>query len=275
MARSSDEAIDRRLPLAPLGGQIPGLKGGSVDVLHTDIAAIFSMQLESGPIATCGLAWTPEGAQSMWKHIETLYFGVTDMFTDLPIPPEAREKFTVAAKMPDAVPWVAEVRFPIPGAAPDFDFMYEFLQSMAWAILVSRLERVMSLKQCKVLYDEAHRAGLAGNVGLAQRIFQALVTYRPDDSEFALGLGRTLRDLGRNEEALEALRRAEFLNPQDRMTQFEIGASLIALKRFLEAEDNFRRALALPKGPKDHPTLEACAQDALSACIKIRLAHNN
>ena len=76
-----------------------------------------------------------------------------------------------------------------------------------------------------------------------------------------------LRELGKNEEAMASLLRAEQLNPHNRMTQCELGAVLVTMERFADAETRFRKVLSVPVKSIDHPLMTACAQNGLAACI--------
>lgn len=268
--RISQEAINRLRPLAAAGGAIPDRLSFVVAVTHGSDSAMFSVSYGQDPVATCGVAWTDAGASKVWPIIEKQYLDVSDLLMQMPVNHELGGLVSAVAEKPASLPWLGIVSYPMKatGTPPDISWLPEFELSIAWTILANRAEQAgLSNEDCNELYEEAHRAGAAGKLDAAASILQRLVAHRPNDNEYALGLGRVLRELGKNEEAMASLLRAEQLNPHNRMTQCELGAVLVTMERFADAETRFRKVLSVPVKSIDHPLMTACAQNGLAACI--------
>lgn len=271
--RSSQEIIDRLRALAAAGGIIPGRHPFRVKVDHGLGSALFSIWWGEHPVVTCGVAWTVAGANTVWPFLEKHYREVSDLLIPALVDRDLASMVTAAAEQPASLPWLGAVSYPlkITRRPPDISWLSEFECAMAWTILARDPNAKLSEKARRKLWDEAHCAGAAGKLDEAAWIFQHLAAQRPDDSEYALGLGRSLRELGQNEQALEALLRAEKLNPADQLTQHEIGAVFAATGRWAEAEERFRKVLSMP--PDGQMCIRQYAQASLEACLSM-LQHN-
>jgi hypothetical protein len=268
--RCSDSKTDQLLPLVNTGGPVPGRRGFRVDVVHGDGSALFSVRQGHNPVVSCGLAWNPDGARKIWGVLEKQYLDVSDALIPQLLNRDHGALIAANPEMPATLPWLTVLFYPMKAtAAPDIKWLPEFESLLAWAILRERVEHPLSDSRCAELFQDAHRAGAAGKIDATERILRRLVLHRPTNSEFTLGLGRTLRELGRNDEAMTVLQRAETLNPQDRMTQCELGAALIAAKRFSEAEQRYLKALSMPARSIDHPQLTDYAQNGLAYCRRM------
>jgi folate-binding protein YgfZ len=93
----------------------------------------------------------------------------------------------------------------------------------------------------KALEDEAaRRARLQERVGL----FEQVLTLDPDDVVANFGLGKTLHDLERWEEAVPRLLRAVEIQPSYSMAYSLLGTCLCRLEKRAEAEDAWRRGIS-------------------------------
>jgi Flp pilus assembly protein TadD len=147
---------------------------------------------------------------------------------------------------------------------PDLSWLPAFERELAWTIMDPSPTAMLSNAACYKLWRKAHRAGADGRVDEAALIFRRLLAQRPTDSEYALGLGRSLRELGETDEALQALEWAERLNPADQLTQHEIGAVFAATSRWAEAAEQFRKVLSMP--PDGRTDIQEYARHSLGVC---------
>ena len=79
--------------------------------------------------------------------------------------------------------------------------------------------------------------------------------FDPDNPEAVVKLGRVLRTIGRNEEALEFFQRYHQMVPGDFLGLAHIGSCLSAMGRYQEAESYLRRAVAGIDDPQTHYNL--------------------
>ncbi|WP_346914210.1 tetratricopeptide repeat protein [uncultured Roseibium sp.] len=98
----------------------------------------------------------------------------------------------------------------------------------------------------------------------AARCYRDVLTRQPDDRiahAALMGLGKTYRCLGRNEQALEAFEAAADTNPADLSAKLAIAETLRVLKRPDDADAYYRDVLE--KEPKDRTALVGMARRAL------------
>jgi tetratricopeptide (TPR) repeat protein len=93
------------------------------------------------------------------------------------------------------------------------------------------------------LLRQASEADLAVNAQWSEYLTRRALEFDPDNPDVLSKLGRVLRTLGRNEEALEFLRRYHEKVPGDFQGLAQIGSCLSDLGRYGEAEPFLRRAL--------------------------------
>jgi tetratricopeptide (TPR) repeat protein len=93
------------------------------------------------------------------------------------------------------------------------------------------------------LLRQASEADLAVNAQWSEFLTRRALEFDPDNPDVLSKLGRVLRTLGRNEEALEFLRRYHELVPGDFQGLAQLGSCLSDLGRYGEAEPFLRRAL--------------------------------
>ena len=75
---------------------------------------------------------------------------------------------------------------------------------------------------------------------------------QPNNSDFLANIGYVKRQQGKREQALTNLRRAFEINPRDSCLAMEIGATLIAMRKYQEAESHYEQAIvSAPDEP--HP----------------------
>jgi tetratricopeptide (TPR) repeat protein len=101
----------------------------------------------------------------------------------------------------------------------------------------------------------ASEANLAVNGAWSEHLARRAVEFDPDNPDATLKLGRILRTLGRNDEALTYFERYRTMVPEDVEGLAHMGGTLSALGRYGEAEGFFRRALAGEDDPLTHYNL--------------------
>jgi serine/threonine-protein kinase len=74
------------------------------------------------------------------------------------------------------------------------------------------------------------------------RYYQAAIAIRPSIAVAHFNLGKTLGDLGQNEDALEEIQIAVQMTPESGLYRYGAGATLLQLRRFDEALQETRRA---------------------------------
>ena len=79
-------------------------------------------------------------------------------------------------------------------------------------------------------------ANLAVNAEWAEYLTRRALEFDPDNPEAVVKLGRVLRTVGRNEEALEFFQRYHQMVPGDFLGLAHIGSCLSAMGRYEEAE---------------------------------------
>jgi tetratricopeptide (TPR) repeat protein len=98
-------------------------------------------------------------------------------------------------------------------------------------------------------------ANLAVNAEWAEYLTRRALEFDPDNPEAVVKLGRVLRTVGRNEEALGFFERYHGLVPGDFLGLAHIGSCLSAMGRYGEAESYLRRAIAGVDDPQTHYNL--------------------
>jgi tetratricopeptide (TPR) repeat protein len=98
-------------------------------------------------------------------------------------------------------------------------------------------------------------ANLAVNAEWAGYLTRRALEFDPDNPEAVVKLGRVLRTVGRNEEALEYFQRYHQMVPGDVLGLAHIGSCLSAMGRYEEAESYLRRAVDGIDDPQTHYNL--------------------
>jgi tetratricopeptide (TPR) repeat protein len=93
------------------------------------------------------------------------------------------------------------------------------------------------------LLRQAQEADLTANAAWAEYVMRRGLEFDPANPDVVFTLGRILRTVGRNDEALELFLRYQQLVPGDFQALGQIGNCLAALRRFEEAESYLRGAL--------------------------------
>ena len=106
-----------------------------------------------------------------------------------------------------------------------------------------------------LLLRVSSEANLAVNAEWAEYLTRRALEFDPDNPEAVVKLGRVLRTVGRNEEALEFFRRYHEMVPGDFLGLAHIGGCLSAMGRYTEAESFLRRAVAGIDDPQTHYNL--------------------
>jgi tetratricopeptide (TPR) repeat protein len=101
----------------------------------------------------------------------------------------------------------------------------------------------------------ASEANLATNAGWSEYLTRRALEFDPDNPEVISKMGRLLRTIGRNEEALGFFQRYHQMVPGDYLGLAHIGSCLSALGRYDEAESFLRRALVGNDDPVTHYNL--------------------
>ncbi len=91
----------------------------------------------------------------------------------------------------------------------------------------------------------------------AETLLARAVELRPDDGAIADSYGYCLLKLGRGEQALAELRRADLLSPGDPVILSHLGDALVAAGRRAEAREAFQKALAQLVQAPQKPTRKA------------------
>ena len=102
-------------------------------------------------------------------------------------------------------------------------------------------------------WEEGVAAFQAKNYEVAAREFSAVVEKTPDYDGGQYMLGATLLQLGRHQEALEHLRKAYELKPDNRTYQFALSKGYLDAKRYADAAQMLQKIDpgTLPKGQQD------------------------
>lgn len=101
----------------------------------------------------------------------------------------------------------------------------------------------------------ASEANLAVNGAWSEFLTRRAAEFDPGNPEVIVKLGRVLRTLGRNDEALQWFQKYTALVPQDFQGLAHIGSCLSAMGRYAEAEPYLRRAVAGLDDPLTHYNL--------------------
>jgi hypothetical protein len=125
-----EAGIEALRPLVEGGGHVPGCSPFRVKMDRGEGSAVFTVWREQEPIATCGLAWSVEGAAQVWPAIEQVYLDLADRHPQLMAPGQASQK-------PEVLPWLAVVLLPgmLAQTFDDIGWLEDFERCMAWAIL--------------------------------------------------------------------------------------------------------------------------------------------
>jgi tetratricopeptide (TPR) repeat protein len=119
-----------------------------------------------------------------------------------------------------------------------------------------------------ILTDRGHLAERAGDDASALQDFERAVQVEPDDALSWYNYGDTLLKMGRVNEALIALERAVKLSPDNALYRYDLGLALYDLQRYKEAAEHFKFVLRLD------PALErAISQLGLSASTNLALCY--
>ena len=106
-----------------------------------------------------------------------------------------------------------------------------------------------------LLLRVSSEANLAVNAEWAEYLTRRALEFDPENPETVVKLGRVLRTIGRNEEALEFFQRYHKMVPGDFLGLAHIGSCLSAMGRYQEAESYLRRAVAGIDDPQTHYNL--------------------
>jgi tetratricopeptide (TPR) repeat protein len=106
-----------------------------------------------------------------------------------------------------------------------------------------------------LLLRVSSEANLAVNAEWAEYLTRRALEFDPDNPEAVVKLGRVLRTVGRNEEALGFFQRYHQMVPGDFLGLAHIGSCLSAMGRYEEAESYLRRAVAGIDDPQTHYNL--------------------
>lgn len=106
-----------------------------------------------------------------------------------------------------------------------------------------------------LLLRVSSEANLAVNAEWAEYLTRRALEFDPDNPEAVVKLGRVLRTVGRNDEALEFFQRYHQMVPGDFLGLAHIGSCLSAMGRYQEAESYLRRAVAGIDDPQTHYNL--------------------
>jgi superkiller protein 3 len=101
----------------------------------------------------------------------------------------------------------------------------------------------------------ASEANLSLNAEWSEFLTRRALEFDPDNPDVVVKLGRILRTVGRNEEALTYFLRYHQMVPGDYQGLAHIGSCLSALGRYADAESYFRRALSGVDDPVTHYNL--------------------
>ena len=93
------------------------------------------------------------------------------------------------------------------------------------------------------LLRQSSEADLASNAPWSEFLIRRALAFDPENPDVLSKLGRVLRTLGRNEEALDVLQAYQRKVPGDLQGLAQLGSCLTALGRFPEAERALRQAL--------------------------------
>ena len=106
-----------------------------------------------------------------------------------------------------------------------------------------------------LLLRVSSEANLAVNAEWAEYLTRRALEFDPDNPEAVVKLGRVLRTVGRNDEALPLFQRYHQMVPGDYLGFAHIGSCLSAMGRYEEAESYLRQAVAGIDDPQTHYNL--------------------
>jgi tetratricopeptide (TPR) repeat protein len=106
-----------------------------------------------------------------------------------------------------------------------------------------------------LLLRVSSEANLAVNAEWAEYLTRRALEFDPENPETVVKLGRVLRTIGRNDEALGFFQRYHQMVPGDFLGLAHIGSCLSAMGRYQEAESYLRRAVAGIDDPQTHYNL--------------------
>ncbi len=106
-----------------------------------------------------------------------------------------------------------------------------------------------------LLLRVSSEANLAINAEWAEYLTRRALEFDPENPETVVKLGRVLRTIGRNDEALGFFQRYHQMVPGDFLGLAHIGSCLSAMGRYQEAESYLRRAVAGIDDPQTHYNL--------------------
>jgi tetratricopeptide (TPR) repeat protein len=114
---------------------------------------------------------------------------------------------------------------------------------------------VRESRNSTLLLRVSSEANLAVNAEWAEYLTRRALEFDRDNPEAVVKLGRVLRTVGRNAEALEFFQRYHQMVPGDLLGLAHIGSCLSAMGRYQEAESYLRRAVAGIDDPQTHYNL--------------------
>jgi len=192
---------------------------------------------------------------------EKLYLDTSDLLGRQKVDRTLLGLVNATAEKPNSLPWLAVALYPLKKTKtpPDISWLPQFESDLACTILSQQRDKTrsishkMSKQECEALFASALEAGNAGKHEQAESFLRQLMLQKPKNYEYARNLGRALCDLGKYGQAIEVLKKAEQLNPEDRLTQFEMGKLHLMTENCAEAEKQFRKVLLMPARKAEPP----------------------
>jgi tetratricopeptide (TPR) repeat protein len=166
----------------------------------------------------------------------------------------------VAADVPQfssAIRLLADVYRSLGREADAERFVYRANRLQPFAPYADRMvdDLARESRNSTLLLRVSSEANLAVNAEWAEYLTRRALEFDPDNPEAVVKLGRVLRTLGRNEEALGYFQRYHQMVPGDVLGLAHIGSCLSAMGRYAEAESYLRRAVAGIDDPQTHYNL--------------------
>lgn len=138
-AEVPDSVIELLRPLVQHGGgPIPNTQWHCF-MSFTDGGSCFDIRLNPDHQALmCGVAWTPQGSDEVWRGIEDLYHKTTESM--LRAGCRLPESELAMPEQPSTLPWLGVVLLPgiyLATASSDLFWMADFERCLAWTLIES------------------------------------------------------------------------------------------------------------------------------------------
>jgi tetratricopeptide (TPR) repeat protein len=233
-------------------------------------------EFKGGRYDTAAEAWTK--ARSLSEPVRTTVADVPTPVAEMPIASHAALGLARVALVRGDAAAARDILEPLVAATPGFGAAHRLLADSYRALdreadaeraiyRASRLppysayadpfvdELAHESRNSTFLLRLSSEADLSRNAAWSEWLARRAASFDPENPEVVVKLGRILRTVGRNDEALVHFQRYHRLVPDDVQGWAHLGSCLSALGRFDEAEPYLRRAVAGQDDPISHYNL--------------------